>query len=346
MTTTTTTVTTPTDDPPPEGVTLAEVRDRGLRCGIGEREGFSTGASTDNPTGFDVDFCRALAAAVGNPDQLVFGDASSSSERFNLLMSGEIDVLIRTTTYTLGRDVVHGLDFGPTTYYDGQQLLGDTDLFSKLSTLAELEGLRVCVSEGTTTFTNLFAEVGALDVLIEAVPAENSNAAIEDFRAGECEAVTADGTQLLGLRVDDPQHLVIFPNPPISREPLGPVYRAGDTQWADIVDWTTYALIIADEHGVTQANVDTMREDPPNQEVARLLGERWEDDEINGRPAGYLQRALGLQPDAFLEAIRAVGNYGEIFERNLARLDLDRDGSLNASWKDGGLIYAPPATPE
>ena len=327
----------------PTGGTLAQIRDRGsLRCGVGDSAiGFAEPQEDGSFTGFDADFCRAVAAAVlGNADAVEFV-GTTSAERFTVLASGGVDVLFRTTTWTQSRDTELGGDFGPTTFYDGQLLMGKAELgFTPDSTLADMDGARVCANAGTTTEKNITEGAREIGAEIELVTVEGTPEAMELFRRGSCDLLTADGSRLFGERFAAISNgeigegeWIIFPRSPISKEPLTPMYRQNDSEWADIINWTVYALIIADEKGITSANVDNMVADPPDPEAGRLLGVG--DDE--------LQTKMGLDADAFARAIRAVGNYNEIYERNLGPLGFDRVGSVNAGWTEGGLIYAPPA---
>ena len=323
--------------------TLATVLDRGaLRCGVSTGAiGFSEPQEDGSYNGFDADFCRALAAVV-------FGDASAiefvgltAAERFNALTTGEVDVLFRNTTWTQSRDSEIGGDFGPTTFYDGQQIMGKAEFgFNDASTLADVDGARLCTNAGTTTEKNITEGAREVGAEIELVTVEAFPEAMELYRAGSCDLVTTDGSGLFGERFSavangeiSEGEWIIFPTTPISKEPLGPMYRQNDSEWGDVVNWTVFALIIADEKGVTSQNVDQMASDPSDPEVGRLLGSS--DDEV--------QSALGIDADAFASAIRQVGNYDEIYTRNLEDLGFVRIGSANARWTDGGLIYAPPA---
>ncbi len=327
----------------PSGETLAAVQDRGtLVCGVsGSAVGFSETDAEGNTTGFDADFCRAVAAAVlGDAEAVEFRNLTAA-ERFEALKNNEIDVLFRNTTFTQSRDTDIGMDFGPTTYFDGQQLMGNPETLPGLtpaSGFEAIDGAVVCTNAGTTTEKNITegAEVAGVTITLQTV--ETFPEAMEAFKSGTCDLVTTDGSGLYGNRAaeinagtEGAENWVIFPEAPISKEPLGPAYRQNDSTWADIINWTVYATFIADEQGVTSANIDDMMDATP--ELARLFGGE-----------GELQTAMGLSSDAFLNAIKAVGNYGEIYERNLTGpLNLAREGSYNMQWLDGGLIYAPPA---
>ena len=330
------------DIPAAEG-TLARIRDRGaLRCGVSDSAiGFAEPQEDGSFIGFDADFCRAVAAAVLGDAGAVEFVGTTSAERFTVLASGGVDVLFRTTTWTQSRDTELGGDFGPTTFYDGQLIMGKAELgFTDTSTLADIDGARICTNAGTTTEKNITEGAREIGAGIDLVTVEGTPEAMELFRAGSCDLVTADGSRLFGERFSaleneeiSENEWIIFPNSPISKEPLGPMYRQNDSRWADIINWTVYTLIIADEKGITSANIDDMVTDPPDPEAGRLLGVG--EDE--------LQTKMGLASDAFAEAIRQVGNYDEIYTRNLGPLGFDRAGSLNATWTEGGLIYAPPA---
>ncbi len=323
--------------------TLDQVKARGiLRCGVaGSAVGFSETDAEGNTTGFDADFCRAVAAAV-------FGDATkvefrplTAAERFEALKNGEVDVLIRNTTYTQSRDVTLGIDFGPTTFYDGQQMMGNPETLTGLTTSSgfeALDGAVVCTNAGTTTEKNISEGAALAGVSISLETVETFPEAMEKFIEGGCDIVTTDGSGLYGNKAANiatgtpgAENWVIFPELAISKEPLGPAYRQNDSVWADIIDWTVFATFIADELGVTSANFDSMKDATP--ELTRLFG-----------GAEEFQTAMGLPADGYAQAIKQVGNYGEIFERNLTTpLGLVREGSYNAQWNQGGLIYAPPA---
>jgi general L-amino acid transport system substrate-binding protein len=315
------------------GATLDAVKGRGeLVCGVNTGlEGFGRPDDQGNWTGLDVDTCRAVAAVIlSDPAKTKFVPLNAQ-QRFPALQSGEIDLLVRNTTWTLSRDTSLGFNFAPTTFYDGQGFL--VAKTAGVASAKELSGATVCVQQGTTTELNLsdyFRRYGMeLNPLVFAELAEAEAA----FFAGRCDAFTADGSALASIRAakaGNPDDFMILPEV-ISKEPLGPVVRHGDDEFFDIVKWTIFALIEAEEYGITQANVEEMRgsEDP---NVKRLLGVTAGNGE-----------ALGLDEEWAVRAIKAVGNYGEIFERNVGKsspLKLER--GLNALWTDGGLIYAMP----
>jgi general L-amino acid transport system substrate-binding protein len=317
-----------------EGGTLATVQARGeLICGVsGSAVAFSETQPDGSATGFDADYCRAVAAAVLGDANAVEFRALTAAERFEALKNNEIDVLIRNTTWTQSRDTDIGLDFAPTTFYDGQQVMGRrADGFSEDSTLADVDGAILCTNAGTTTEKNITEGAAQSGATITLETVETFPEAMEKFQAGTCDLTTTDGSGLVGNKAtqDPGDEWVIFPRAPISKEPLGPVYRQNDSQWADIVNWTIYATIIADENGVTSANADPADERP---EISRLFGGE-----------GELQTKMGLSADAFYQVITQVGNYDEIYARNLNPVGLTREGTFNARFNEGGMIYAPPA---
>ncbi len=317
------------------GSLLDTVRERGyLICGVnGQVPGFSfLDPDTGEWSGFDVDFCRALAAAV-------FGEVTADNiqyvpltakERFTALQTGQVDVLFRNTTWTLQRDGEFGIDFGPTTYYDGQGLLVKADL--GVASIDELDGASICTLTGTTTELNITEALSSRGLSYELVPFENSSETAAAFEEGRCDVLTSDQSQLAGLRsqMADPGSVVVLPEV-ISKEPLGPAYLENDARWADVVNWTVFATFTAEEFGITQANVDEfLNSDDPR--IQRFLG-------IGDNASGSI---IGLDNDFAVNVIRAVGNYGEIFERNVgADSPLELPRGLNRLWTDGGLIYAP-----
>ena len=324
-----------------DGSLLDTIINRGsLICGVsGAATGFSETQADGSTTGFDADWCRAVAAAItGDANNVQFVNLTSS-QRFTALAAGDVDVLFRNTTWTQSRDTDLGGDFGPTTYYDGQQLMGRvSDGFSTASTVSAIDGAIVCTSAGTTTEKNV-AEAASLEGGsfggIQLTTFETADEAVDAFISGSCDIYTTDGSALVARKAvqePDDQEWAIFPATPISKEPLGPMYRQNDSRFADVVNWTVYATIIADEKGVTSANIGSV--DPEAEpELGRLFG--LGDDE--------LQTKMGLSADAFFNVISQVGNYDEIYSRHLNALGLDREGSANARWTEGGLIYAPPA---
>ena len=326
------------------GSTLEAVQARGtLRCGVsGSAVGFSETQPDGSVTGFDADYCRAVAAAVLGDAEAVEFVETTAAERFTVLSSGEIDVLMRNTTWTQSRDTTLGLDFGPTTYFDGQGLMGKAEFgFTEDSTLADIDGAVLCTNAGTTTEKNITEGAAVFGVAIELKTVEQFPEAVEGFKAGDCDLVTTDASGLYGTRATEIANgtiadgeWVVFPKSPISKEPLGPTYRQNDSQWADIVDWTVFATFIADEYGVNSGNIDaTIADADLVPELGRLFGVG--EDE--------LQSGMGLSADAFYNVVSQVGNYDEIFVSNLDGLKITRPGTPNAQWTEGGLIYAPPA---
>ena len=321
-----------------DGDLLAAVQARGeLNCGVsGAGVGFSVTQPDGSQVGFDADYCRATAAAIlGDADAVNFVPLTAA-ERFTAVQTGQVDVLFRNTTWTQSRDTDVGMDFGPTTYFDGQQLMGRAgDGFSGASGVADIDGAVVCTNAGTTTEKNIADAADAEGISIDLQTFEDFNQVTDAFINGACDIITTDGSALVGRKAEQQpadQEWAIFPATPISKEPLGPTYGQNDSAFADAVNWTVYATMIADENGINQANVDGAVANPPTAEIGRLLGGE-----------GELQSAMGLSADAFYQVISQVGNYSDIFDRHLTPLGITREGSANAQWTDGGLIYAPPA---
>lgn len=312
--------------------TLDDVKARGaLKCGTNTGlAGFAAPDASGVWKGFDVDVCYALAAAIfGDPSKVEFTPTTGET-RFTALSSGEIDVLVRNSTWTFTRDVDLKLDFVAVNYYDGQGFIVSKDL--GVTSAKELDGATVCIQTGTTTELNLADFFKANNLTYKPVPIQTEAEARQQFLSGACDAYTTDASGLAAARstYENPQNYIILPEI-ISKEPLGPVVRHGDNQWGDIVRWTFYALVEAEELGVTKANIDEMK-NSQNPEVRRLLGVE-----------GDLGKMFGLSSDWAYNAIKANGNYGEIFAATIGEgtpSDLAR--GLNALWKDGGLMYAPP----
>ena len=314
------------------GDTLAAVQARGvLNCGVsGTLPGFSFTEEDGSVSGFDYDFCRAVAAAVLGDSEAVQERSTNSSERFPVLQSGEIDVLIRNTTWTISRDTALGFNFAPTTFYDGQGMMVRAD--SGITELEDMEGSTVCVSAGTTTEKNLADVMRQLGVTYEPVVFVEATAPREAYDSGRCDGYTTDKSGLVAEKtlLSDPDAHVIL-DATMSKEPLGPLTRHGDDNWFDIVKWSTFCTMEAEELGITSENVDDMlgSDDP---KILNTLGVE-----------GDLGQALGLNNDFCYQIISQVGNYGEIFDRNLGPdtpFNLGR--GLNALYADGGLIYAMP----
>ncbi|MXX02028.1 MAG: amino acid ABC transporter substrate-binding protein [Acidimicrobiia bacterium] len=338
--TTTTAAPATTQAPAPEPApAAADVLDnviaRGeLNCGVNETiPGFGYKDAAGTFTGFDVDLCRAVAAAILGDSEAVRFEALTAAARFEALTSGLIDLLVRNTTWTQSRDTDLGLDFGPTTYYDGQQLMAKGEQgFSSGSALEEIEGATVCAIAGTTTEKNMTEAANAAGVSINLSTFEDFNVVIEGFKSGACDVVTSDGSTLVSRKAtegDAGADWVIFPSVPISKEPLGPSWIQNQSRMGDVVNWTVFAMLIAEEKGITSSNVDDMMS--VDGEASRLLGAT--EDE--------LQTKMGLPRDAFYQVIKQVGNYAEVYDRHLTPLGLER--GLNALQADGGLLYPPPA---
>ncbi|MBI5930102.1 MAG: amino acid ABC transporter substrate-binding protein [Chloroflexi bacterium] len=312
---------------------LAEVLARGyLNCGISaEVPGFSYLNPNDNTySGLDVDFCRALTAAIFGEvtdTNLVFVSLSSS-ERFPALQANQVDVLMRNTTWTFSRDTDLKGSFGPTTFYDGQGLMVPASL--GVASIDDLNGASICVQTGTTTELNITEAFNSRGFDFELIPFDDAPSSIIALEAGQCDVLTTDKSGLAGLRsgVADPSLYVILPDT-LSKEPLSPMYNEGDDQWANVVDWTVYATFQAEEYGITSANIDEMLASEDSA-IQRFLGV--------GDPFNSL---IGLSNDFTVNIIRTVGNYGEIYDRNIVPIGIPREGSLNALWTSGGLIYSP-----
>jgi general L-amino acid transport system substrate-binding protein len=325
----------PSEEAPSGEGRLADVQARGnLICGVnGALPGFSfLDEASGDYTGFDVDFCRAIAAAVlGDPELVEFRNVTTD-QRGPLLQSGDIDVLIRNTTWTVSRDTSWGL-FGPTTFYDGQAIMVNSTL-TDATTIDDLAGATVCVQSGTTTELNLTDRLGD-SITPQVFPEIDPTYAA--YEEGRCDAVTSDRSQLVARRTafENPDDHVILEEV-MSKEPLGPVAPLSDDQWFNVVKWVVYATIEAEEQGITQANVADTVETSDNPVVQRLLG-------VTPEGAEPFDSGLGLEPDWVVDVITAVGNYGEIYERNLgAGTPFELERGLNSLWTDGGLLYAPP----
>jgi len=312
--------------------TLASVKERGeLICGgNGTLAGFGLPDPQGNWTGFDVDFCRAIAAAIFNDPKKVKFVPLTAKDRFTALQSGEIDVLSRNTTWTLSRDTSLGLDFPAITYYDGQGFMVRRAL--KVSSALELSDASICVQQGTTSELNLADFFRTNHMGLKTVTFATGEDALKAYESGRCDAYTTDSSGLYGERqkLAEPSGSIVLPEI-ISKEPLSPAVRHGDNQWTDIVRWTHYVMLDAEELGINKANVDEkLKSDDP--ETRRLLGVE-----------GQYGEAMGLTNDWAYRIIKHVGNFGEVFERNLGQgspLKIVR--GLNALWTKGGLQYGPP----
>jgi general L-amino acid transport system substrate-binding protein len=312
--------------------TLKTVKDRGiLNCGAnGTLAGFGLPDAQGKWTGLDVDVCRAVAAAVFNDASKVKFVPLSAKDRFTALQSGEVDVLARNTTWTSSRDSSLGLNFTGVDYYDGQGFMVRKAL--KVNSALELNGASVCVQQGTTTELNLADFFRAHNMQLKSVTFATANEAVKAYDAGRCDSYTTDASGLYAerLRLANPDDHIIMPEI-ISKEPLGPAVRHGDDQWFDIVKWALFAMLNAEELGITQANVDEMVKST-NPEIKRFVGTE-----------GNYGEQLGLTKDWAVRIVKLLGNYGEAFERNVGSgspLKIDR--GLNKLWNKGGVQYAPP----
>lgn len=298
------------------------------KCGVSTGlAGFSAADEKGNWQGIDVDVCRAVAAAVLGDATKVKYSPLTAKERFTALQSGEIDVLSRNTTWTLTRDASLGLNFAGVNYYDGQGFMVSTDLGVKSA--LELDGAAVCIQAGTTTELNLADYFKANNMSFKAVTYDTSDQTIKGFEAGRCDMLTSDQSQLYSLRIklENPEKAVVLPEV-ISKEPLGPVVRQGDDQWFNVVRWSLFAMINAEELGITQANAEEMKKS--------------EDPSIMRFMAGEGEK-LGLSDDWAYNIVSQVGNYGESFDKAVgAGSPLKIERGLNALWSKGGLQYAPP----
>ena len=313
------------------GETVDSIKAKGyVQCGANTAlAGFSAPTSEGKWEGLDIEFCRAVAAAI-------LGDASkarftplTAAQRFTALQSKEVDLLARNTTWTLSRDTKVGLNFAGVNYYDGQGFM--VAKASGITSATDLDGATVCIEPGTTTELNLADYFRAQGMSFEPVVIENAVEAVQTFFSGRCDVYTTDASGLASYRqtAPNPDDYIVLPEI-ISKEPLGPAVRHGDEEFADIVRWTHIAMLEAEEKGITSANVDTFKKDSKDPGVQRLLG-----------TTGDMGEALGVSNDWAYNVIKQVGNYGESFDRTVkANLGLER--GLNALWTDGGLMYPAP----
>jgi len=312
--------------------TLDDVKARGeLKCGVsGGVPGFSAPDDAGRMQGIDAAVCDAVAAAVlGDASKVTFIPLTAK-ERFTALASGEVDVLSRNTTHTLTREASLGLNFTYYNYIDGQGFMVMKD--SGIKSALELDGASICVQAGTTTELNMADYFRNNNMSFTPVGYETSTQTREGFEGGACDVLTSDKSQLAALRTEmkDPSAAMLLPET-ISKEPLGPVVRQGDDQWMDIVAFTLYALINAEEAGVTSKNIDELKANPSNPDIARIVGTE-----------GNMGELLGLSADWSYNAIKQVGNYGEIYARTVEPIGIPRAGSVNDLWTRGGILYAPP----
>ncbi|MDB5505961.1 MAG: hypothetical protein JWR75_599 [Devosia sp.] len=312
--------------------TLSDIKQRGfVQCGVSEgTPGFAVPDANNEWSGLDVDYCRALASAIFNDPKAVRFTPTTSENRWQTLSAGEVDVLSRTSTWTMTRDTTLGIKFVGTTYYDGQGFLVRKDL--GVTSALELGGATVCIESGTTTELNAADYFAANSMEYSPVTFVSQDETLKAFEDGRCDVFTTDASALAGNRLDFavPDDYVVLPEI-ISKEPLAVVVRQGDDMWFNVARWTYYALLEAEESGVTQANVDEML-GSDNPGIKRLLGLE-----------GDFGTPMGLTKDWAYQIVKGVGNYSEIFERNVGSgspIGIAR--GINALWKDGGLQYSPP----
>jgi general L-amino acid transport system substrate-binding protein len=314
--------------------TLEAIKAKGeLSCGVHTGlGGFGIAGSDGKWTGFDVDYCRAVAAAALGDANKVRYVPLNAAQRFTALQSGEIDVLNRVTTWTMSRDTQLGTSFGATYFYDGQGFLVPKSL--KVKSAKQLKGATICVQSGTTTEKNLTDYFRMNKMTFKPVVSEDIKVLFAAYNEGRCKVFTSDASQLAAIRANDtknPADHIILPEI-ISKEPLGPVTRQGDESWSKLVNWVHFAMVNAEELGINSANVDQKKSDT-NPEIQRLLGQGNND----------FGKAIGTDSQWAYRVIKQVGNYGEVFERHVGKntpLKLDR--GQNALWTNGGLQYAPP----
>lgn len=315
------------------GATLDAVKKKGfVQCGISDGlPGFSYAEAGGKYAGLDVDVCRAVAAAVFGDAEKVRYSPLTAKERFTALQSGEIDILSRNTTWTSSRDAGMGMNFTGVTYYDGVGFLVNKKL--GVSNAKELDGATICIQAGTTTELNVSDYFRANGMKYTPITYDRSDESAKSLEAGRCDVLTSDQSQLYAQRIKlaNPDDYVVLPEV-ISKEPLGPAVRRGDDEWFAIAKWSLFAMIGAEELGITSANVEDMAKNAKNPDVARMLGAE-----------GNFGNDLKLPKDWAVQIVKQVGNYGEVFERNVgmgSALKIKR--GLNAQWNKGGILYAPP----
>ncbi|HYZ33781.1 MAG TPA: amino acid ABC transporter substrate-binding protein [Crenalkalicoccus sp.] len=315
---------------PPAGGLVDAIKSRGnLVCGVNTGlAGFAEPDSQGVWKGFDVDYCRAIAAALLGDANKVRFVPTTAQNRFTALQSGEVDLLARNTTWTLSRDTALGLDFAATNFFDGQGFMVKAN--AGVKSAKELDGATICVQPGTTTEQNLADWARASNVKFTPVVIERLEELVGAFIAGRCDAYTTDRSGLAATRAAQPRpaDYLILPDV-ISKEPLAPAVRQGDQRFEDIVRWTHFLLLSAEEFGINKANVAQLAESDARPEVQRILGRN-----------GDLGKMLGLDNEWAIKVIKAVGNYGEMFDRSLKPIGLER--GQNALWTQGGLQYSPP----
>jgi len=315
------------------GEILKGVQERGkVKCGVNPTNpGFAMVDSAGTYYGLDIDLCRAVALAIFNDPEAVEFVPTTGETRFTLLQSGDIDVLIRSTTHTFTRDTDLALNFAPTYFYDGQGIMVRAD--SGITTLEDLDGATICMGRGATTELNIADAMAAKSLTYTPSLFDDPNDVISTFEQGRCDAMSNDKSGLMAQRTmtANPDDFVIL-DVTLSKEPLAPVVRHGDDQWNDIINWVMFALFTAEEKGVTQANVDDVKASTQDAEVRRLLGV---EDELGTK--------LGLSNDWAANMVKGIGNYGEIYDRNLGPDTLTAiPRGLSALWTQGGLVYSPP----
>jgi general L-amino acid transport system substrate-binding protein len=306
---------------------------KNLICGVsGQLPGFSFVDSSGNYSGLDVDVCRAIAAALfDNPSAVEFRQLNTK-ERFTALQTGEVDILSRNTTSTMSRDTSVGLNFAPVVFYDGQGMMVRKD--SNIKTLSDLKGKAICTQTGTTNEQNLADQMRKRGITYKSVVFEDVNTTYATYQQGRCDAITSDKSQLISRRTTLPKpedHIIL--EEALSQEPLAPAVADGDAKWADTVRWVVNTVIKAEELGINSQNVEQLKTTTKDPETRRLLGVE-----------GDLGQGIGLTPDFGERIIKHVGNYGEIYDRNLGaktKLNLPRD-KRNQPWTKGGLLYSPP----
>lgn len=303
-----------------------------LVCGVNDQlPGFGTINSQGDFEGFDVDFCKAIAAAILGDANAVQYRALSAQERFTAVQTGEVDVLIRNTTWTSSRDTSVGLEFAPTTFYDGQGFMARKD--SGITTLQDMEGRKICVQSGTTTELNLNDVLSALGISFEPVIYENADQLTAAYDQGACDTWTTDKSGLASrlITLQNPDDHAIL-DATISKEPLGPAVLNGEQRLFDVVKWVVFGLWTAEEYGITSANVDEVAATTPVPDLRRMLG-------VEGNNVSD----IGMRADGILQAIKQVGNYAEIYDRNLGpSTPFDIPRGMNQQYTNGGVFYAPP----
>jgi general L-amino acid transport system substrate-binding protein len=314
------------------GATLDGVKKKGfVQCGVSDGlPGFSVPNSTGKIVGIDADVCRAVAAAVfGDANKVKFSQLNAK-ERFTALQSGEIDVLSRNTTWTSSRDAGMGMIFAGVTYYDGVGFLVNNKLGVKSA--KELDGATICIQAGTTTELNVSDYFRSNGLKYTPITFDTSDESAKSLESGRCDVLTSDKSQLYAQRskLASKADFIVLPET-ISKEPLGPVVRKGDDEWLNVVKWSLFAMLNAEEAGITSKNVEEQAKSTKNPDVARLLG-----------ADGEYGKDLGLPKDWVVQIVKQVGNYGEIFEKNLGKGSLEIDRGMNALWTNGGIMYAPP----